>query len=163
MTVQLLPSGEQVAVAWISSIGGLQADGVATQLPDDETKWQPQGFVTVAVVGGSPDMYVPVRKPVFQIDTWAVKIGSSKPPWGKAASLCEQIRMACYNYRPNGTANRALGIRASGAVEYPPVRVMGAWLMTEPHRIYEDRGDFARYSFSMTLHWTTIQPVTVNG
>lgn len=164
MAVQLIPSSEAVAVGWISSIEGLQADGVATQLPDDETKWTANGFITVAVVGGSPDMYVPVRKPVFQIDSWAVNIGSGKPPWGKAANLLEQVRMATYGYREPGSqlASRAVGIRASG-VEYPAARVMAAYLMTEPHRMYGDRADFARYVCTIQLHWTTLQAQGVNG
>lgn len=163
MTVQLIPSAEQVAVAWISTIPGLMADGVATQLPDDARKWAANGFITVAVVGGSPDMYIPIRKPIIQVDGWAVNLGSGKPPWGKASGLLEQVRMATYDIRINNRVARPLGIRASGQVEYPPVRLLGAWPMTEPHRVYSDVGDYAKYVFTLAMHWVTIQPATING
>lgn len=161
MPVTLLPSAEQVATSWISTIGGMNA-GVATQLPDDATKWETNGFITVSVVGGSPDQYNPIRQPVLQIDGWAVRIGSSKPPWWQASTLLEQVRMACYDIRYSGTLMRPLTVVSRG-VTYPPVRVMSAWIMQEPRRSYTDAGDYARYICEMQMHWITLSPIGVNG
>jgi hypothetical protein len=136
--------------------------GVATQLPDDATKWAANGFVTVSIVGGTPNQYIPIRQPILQIDAWAVHIGSAKPPWWKASTLLEQVRMACYDLRPSGTLMRPLQIVSRG-VTYPPVRVMSAWILQEPRRSYTDAGDYARYVAELQMHWVTLSALGVNG
>jgi hypothetical protein len=92
MAVILLPNSELTAISWISSIQGLQVDGVATQLPADESSWNTYGFITVAVIGGAPNPDMNLRKPVFQLDCWANNPGSDKIPWWRANALAEQVR-----------------------------------------------------------------------
>lgn len=160
MPVTALPSSEQVAMVWLSSIEGMNAQ-VATQLPDDATKWASTGFITVSVTGGTPDQYVPVRQPTMQIDGWAVKIGSSKPPWWMAADMLEQVRMACYDTR-TGTLQRPLQITSRG-ISFPPVRVLSAWVLEEPRRSYMDAGAYARYVMGVQFHWITLTALSPNG
>jgi hypothetical protein len=150
MTTPPLASSDLVAVAWIASIPGLTADGVATQLPSDETKWTANGFVVVPTnVGGTPHTYAPMRRPVCQTECWATVAGSDKLPWGMAANLAEQIRDGTYDRSGFG---RPLPITANG-VQYQTAAVKAVTILTEPRRIWSDTGDYAGYTFDLLLHW----------
>jgi hypothetical protein len=140
-----------VAVAWLRTLEGLVADGVATQLPADEKSWAANGFVVVPVqVGGTPHSTMPLRRPVLQVETWGTVPGSDKLPWGIPSQLCEQIRMGTYDRLNFG---RLLQITANG-VTYPPARVKSAKMLTEPRRIWHDTGDYAGKMFNLELQWT---------
>lgn len=147
----LYATTELVAQAWIASIPGFPA-GVGQQLPSDDSTWSQQGYVTVAVVGGSPDVDVPVKKPVIQVDCWATNPGSNKPPWGQANNLAEQIRAACYDVTAFG---RELRPQINGVI-YPTAKALAAYVLTEPRRIYDDAGDYARFQFDLQIHWVTL-------
>jgi len=158
MPLPLLVNDEQAAAAWIGSIPGFTPAMVAPQLPPDANTdgspaaWLTTGFITVSVAGGSPDPAVDVRKPVIQADCWAATPGSNFPPWPDAAILAEQIRFACHNRQ---TIHRPLMITQAGVV-YPGAIVLGAWVMTEPRRVYDDAGDYARYSMDIQMHWVQV-------
>lgn len=150
MTLTLHTPNDLVGVAWIATIPGLLADGVATQLPTDETSWAAHGFVVVPVtVGGTPHSVMPIRRAVMQVECWATVPGSDKLPWWKANQLAEQIRFGCYD---RNTFARALTI-APGGVTYPGASVKGAAMLTEPRRIWSDVGDYAGYTFDLRLDW----------
>jgi hypothetical protein len=149
----LLPTAELVAQAWISTIANLPAQ-VGSTLPPDDTQWASTGFVTVAVVGGNPDPDVPIKTSVMQVDCWAVKPGSNKPPWQQAASCAGQIAAACYDRRL-GYFGRPLVISVNG-VDYPGANVMSARAMTEPRRAYGDTADYACYTFDLQLVWRAV-------
>lgn len=153
MAQLLLPTAELVAQAWISSIPDMAAQ-VGEQLPADNTTWAATGFVAVAVVGGSPDIDVAIKKPVLQVDCWAAVPGSNKPPWQIAAILAEQIRAACYD-RSLAHFGRPLPISVGGTV-YPSANCLSVYVLTEPHRIYGDLADNAGYSFDIALAWRQI-------
>lgn len=145
-----------VAVAWIRSIPGLVADGVATQLPTDETTWAQNGFVVVPTsVGGTPHTTAPLRRPVCQVECWGTVPGSDKLPWGIPNQLAEQIRAGTYDRRNYG---RLLEI-AAGPVTYPPARVISARMLTEPRRIWSDVGDYAGFQFDLAFQWVQIGEV----
>jgi hypothetical protein len=152
VAVVLLPTNELVGVSWISSIAGLQADGVATQLPASESSWSRYGFITVAVVGGSPENNTSIRRPVFQVDCWANNKSSDKPPWWRANVLAEQIRAATFDRQHS---HRGVSVSAGGST-YPNAIVLSATMMTEPRRGYGDPGDYARYLFDLQLPWTQV-------
>lgn len=154
----LLPNNDLVAVAWIGGIPGLSASMVSTNLPQDVTTWQTNGFITTSVIGGSPDLYLPIRKPVVQIDCWAVNPNSGKPPWGKANQLAELVRDHVQTMnRMTANFHRLLSFpqgNYSGAV------VMDAMLRTEPRRAIAqgmmpvgDEASYARYLFDVEMHW----------
>lgn len=149
MTLALIPADELVASAWVGSITGLSPQMCATQLPSDETAWSDNGFVTVAVVGGSPHPDLPLSRPVIQVDCWAVSLSSSKPPWFKASAIATAIKYACW-HRTN--IPRLLTITANG-VTYPSAAVRSAVMVTQPRRIYGDPADAARYSCDLQLVW----------
>ena len=158
-----LPTDELVAVAWIGSIPGLTPQMVATQLPEDANKdgtpadWvvKGRGFITVAVVGGTPSPDLPQSRPVMQVDCWAVKPGSNKPPWGIANRLAMLVKTATWD---RIQIPRKLTITVNGVL-YPPAAVQAASLLTEPRRITDDPGDYARYQFDLALSWISLGQV----
>lgn len=145
MTTLLRPNTELVVGSWLGGITGLSPAMVATQLPRDESSWQSTGFVTYVVNGGSPSMYTPLRNPTLGIDCWAAAKGSNKPQWFLANSLAELIDQGC---RANN-AQRWLTLPSG----YQQARVTTAYLLTEPQRMYEDPGNYARYHFNLSVHW----------
>jgi hypothetical protein len=164
-TLPLLATDELVAIAWISSITGLSPDIVATQLPAPARKdgtpadWvsaPPFGFVVVSAVGGNPDESLPVNRPVIQVDCWATKPGSNKPPWGRANRIAQAIVAATQD---RVTIPRHLTLNANGVI-YPPAVVQGAKVMTTPRRTFDDVGDFARYQLDLWLQWIQLDMVT---
>jgi hypothetical protein len=142
-----------VVCAWVSSIAGLTADGVGTELPSDDTEWAAHGYIVIpATVGGSPHSTMPLRRPVCQVECWATTPGSGIPPWGKAADLAEQVRFATYD---RFNVGRLLAVSLNG-VPYPSARVDSAKILTEPHRAYGDQADYAGVIFDVAFQW--IQP-----
>src|SRR5258708_12062406 len=116
MPVPNLPNDELVAIAWIGWMPGITTSIVATQLPEPANKdgsaadWvikPPYGFVTVAVVGGGEDPELPIYRPVLQVDCWATKPGSNKPPWFRANRMAQAISAATRDRHP---LNRRLPI-----------------------------------------------------
>lgn len=146
MTVILRATTELVAQAWLRGVVG---DIVATTLPRDNTTWAASGFVTVATVGGSSGMYVPLRSPVVSVDCWAVSLNSNRPPWNRAASLAERIQAATYDH--DGTP-RLLTLPAN----YPQARVLSAYTAYEARRVPDDEASYARFNFGLSLNWIEV-------
>jgi hypothetical protein len=150
MPAPTLVSSDLVFVEWITTIAGLTADGVATQLPADESTWAVNGFIVVpTTVGGSPHESIPVRRPVGQVECWATNAGSDRLPWGRANLLADQVRMGTYD-RLN--FNRPLQI-TRGTVTYPGAVAKRAQMMSEPRRVWSDVGDYAGFVFDLLLEW----------
>lgn len=143
-TPVLRPNHELVAIAWLKTIVG---DRVATTLPKDAASWAATGFCTVDTVGGTPNLYVPLREPVMGVQCWAVNLNSQKPPWNKASSLAEAIQAACMDHP---TVPRTLTIPGG----YPQVQVKSAYLTGEPRRMPDDPSSYARYSIpGLVIVW----------
>ena len=147
----LLPTSELVAKFWLGSIPGLTPAMVASQLPANAAGWAQTGFITVAVVGGSPDIDAPVKNPILQLDFYAVQLGSQKAPWSAANVLAETVRNATLQ---RVGQKRPLRITA-GPLTYPPAVVQSAYLLTEPRRKWGDPGDYAVYTADMAMTWNT--------
>lgn len=161
MTTPSLPlraTDELVAVAWIGTIPGLSPGMVGEQLPEDVNSngtvaaWVSTGFVAVSVVGGTPSDLLPVNQAVMQVDCWATMPGSNKPPWFKAAAISRAILRATWDrYR----ISRPLTITVNG-IAYPSAVVQSAYMATSFRRVYDDAGDYARYSGDLALTWVTV-------
>ena len=154
MATVLLPNSDLVAVQWLSTIPGMTADVVASQLPADNTQWQANGAVIATVFGGTPDPDINIAKPVVQVDCYAVVPSSGKPPWWKPSLLAEQVRSACYDKPSHG---RLLVLNAGG-VAYPNARVIGARITVEPRRLWSDAADYARVQLDLQLTWVSFIP-----
>jgi hypothetical protein len=146
MTLTLRATTEQVAVAWLVGVVG---DRVATTLPKDNSTWAASGFCTVVTVGGSANMYVPLREPVVAVDCWAVNPDSQKPPWFKAARLAEAIQAACH-------AHAAVPTTVVLGGGYPNAQVKTAYTAYEARRIHDDASSYARYSLGLVLGWVEV-------
>lgn len=152
-----LPTNELVAVAWLSQrVPGLSAGQVATTLPgkrqDGTLPWGDEGFVQVqAIPGGMPDIELPVRHPVLQVDCWAATVDaagnvSMKPPWNKANRLAELIR----NATEHGQIHGRPVVLPEG---YLGARVQAVYLITEPTRVPGDPSGYARFTLDLALDW----------
>lgn len=152
----LFPSDEMVAAAWIGTVPGLSPAMVGTQLPPDAdggpADWVSTGYVTVAVVGGTPDAQLPVNRPVVQVDCWATNPGSNKPPWMMARAIGAAIQRATWD---RYTIARPLAITVNG-VAYPTAVVQTAYMATAFRRVYDDQADYARYQGDLALTWVTV-------
>lgn len=146
MTTLLRPNTELVACAWMGGMVGLSPQMVATQLPRDPTAWQTTGFVTVAGNGGTPGIHTPMRSPTLRIDTWAVAKGSSKPQWFMANQLMELIDVGCRASSAQRWVTLPTGYESAG--------VRTGYFITEPQRVYDDAGNYARYTANFQLNWT---------
>lgn len=144
----LRPNNELVALAWVGTAAGVPAGKTATTLPSG-TAWSSTGFVVVTAVGGSSSRYVKLRRPVFQVDCWAVAPGSSTAPWGQANALAESVVAAAYD---EATMHRTLTLPAG----YDAARVLQAGILGEPVRVTGDEGHFARYRFDLELSWIAV-------
>jgi hypothetical protein len=159
------PTSELVAAAWIAAMTPIPAAMVATQPPQDVTQWTSyvaifggtgdiRQFVTVRGVGGTPQLEVPIRKPVIEVKCYATNPGSNKPPWFAANQTAEIIFLAAYNRQLN-EFGRALAI-ASGNVNYNGANVMQMVVHTEPRRLYGDVRNYAVYQMDLGMTWREI-------
>lgn len=155
MAVVLLPNTELVVISYLQTMPGVTADVIATQPPQDESQWKQNGCITVSVVGGHPDADLPTRNPIVQLDFFAVNPGSDKPPWYKAASLGEQVWLAT---RMRERVPRNVTVSAGGVL-YPPARVLTAYFLDEPRRIWKDAGDWAHFMGLLAMTWTPLNPI----
>lgn len=143
------PTNELVAEAWLSQrVPGLTAAMVATTLPKDVAAWADAGFLQVqALPGGAPDVDIPLRRPVFQLDAWATTPGSAKPPWHLANRLIELVRNAT-------EADTALyGREVELPLDYLGARVQAAYLIGEPRRVTDDPAGYARFTADLAIDW----------
>jgi hypothetical protein len=147
--VSFYPNAELVAAAWLRL--ALPGIGVATTLPADVTPLRTDGFVRIAGVGGSPDRYVPMSHPAVQVECWAAPAseGSSKPPWNRANQLAEKVKQATYD-----PALMGVRLDLSSVGDYSPARVHTVVALSEPTRVENDPGSFARYDVDLLLSWS---------
>lgn len=158
LTGPYFPTNELVAVAWLSQrVNGIVAGQVATTLPsfkDGTLSWAAEGFVQVqAIPGGVPDVELPIRHPVLQVDFWAANVDSSgsvtgKPPWNKANRLAELVREA--------TLEQQYGQPVTLPADYLGARVLAAILISEPMRMEGDPSGYARFSADLALDWVRL-------
>lgn len=148
-----LATSEVVAIAWLKGVPGLVAENVGMTLPEDVDTWRDSGFVQfVAIVGGSPHMYVPQREPVVQVDLWAVNPDSFQPPWGKARELAERIIRDTWDTAGHpGAGSR--DVSALMPADYEGAYVQSVWCPTEPRRIPGDGGSYAHLTMDVHMVW----------
>lgn len=147
----LHPTTELVAQHWLSSLPTFAGGMVATSLPGDATKWAENGFITVTTVGGSPDIDIPMRRPVVQVDCWANTPQSNKPAWNKANNLAERVLAALQH--PSSARTVVL------PGEYADAQVQSAYALTEPRKVPDDPAGYAHYTFDIHIHWSAMEAV----
>ena len=143
------PTTELVAAAWLATLPGFTSAMVASNLPKAHETWEATGFLTVTLAGGVPTLDVPVRNPVVQVDAFATKRGSSRPPWDKAARLADVVVNACWD-----DGNHAIDLDVKTG--YERARVLTVHTVREPQRLYGDEQSLAKYSVDLQFHWFEI-------
>jgi hypothetical protein len=142
----LHPTNELVAVAWLKAAVPYLGARVATELPIDNTSWAASGFTTVSGAGGSPDIYLPLARPMVSIDCYGVAANSGRPPWNLANQQAEEIKRAALAH---GTVPRWLTMPAA----YKPARVLNVIPRSEPRRIPGDPASYARFQMDLEIWW----------
>lgn len=136
---------ELVAVAFLQSVLGQQG-GVGAKLPGDQSSWADTGFVKIVALGGSPNPYAPLRRPVIDVQAKWIVQSSKQPGWAKAAELAERIVAGCYGaYQQPVEAVLPDG--------YERAFVQSAYALTEPRRIGGDDSNIATFQFDLQLNW----------
>jgi len=156
------PTNAIVTVAWLSQrVTGFTEAMVATRLPRKAVDWAATGFIQVTPITGVPDVDIPVRHPVVQVDCWAVKLDAegnitNKPPVGRANVLAERVRIA--------TEDGALyGARVTTPAGYENAIVLSAYPLTEPVEITDDPSGYARITLDLALDWVRVPPTEEKG
>lgn len=146
------PNSELVATAYLKQMlsdAGVTGVIVGTTLPQDKETWK-EGFVQVLVAGGAPNVDLPVARPVIQVDCWVPSINSTKPQWGRANHIAEQIRSQVYT-------DDASVLEVVTLTGYSPARVFTSVVRTEPRRINDDPAGHARYTFDLEFNWVEVK------
>jgi hypothetical protein len=145
------PDGTLVANAWLRLISGLPASCLGPTLPparrDPAPAWITNGFIQHTVVGGSPNIYVPIRHSVIQLDCWAVTLDDRMPPWGLASRLAEDVWAGSYR---DEFQNQILAVPPG----YVPPRLLTVHPLTESRKINEDAAGYAHFQFDVQFNWT---------
>jgi len=148
--VTLIANAELVASAWLVQRAGLTSGQVATVLPKDVDGWRAAGFVVAAaLLGGAADVDTPERRrAVLQIDAYAAPAsqGGGRPPWHRAAQLVERVRVAT-------EGGQVYGQPVTLSALYGGVRVLSAYLLSEPRRVLDDVAGFARFTVDLAIDW----------
>lgn len=139
---------ETAALTWVRSITTLAATKVATTLPaPDGWVGAAAGFITVAGVGGTPLVDIPVRPSRIQVSAWATLTDSQQVPWRRAAELAEEVVRACQAFTP---AELTPGAPLTA---YDALVVMQATALTDQRRVTGDPARYARYDVDVSLTW----------
>lgn len=152
----LLPTTRYVVAGWLQlAVPGV---GVGSELPDPDEQDQAAayeaaraaGFMRTALVGGSPDRYVPMREPVVQVECWFPPPASGRQAsWARAEQLANRVLAATYD---GSLMGRLIDLSQVGS--YAPARVHTVTALSEPDPVQEDQSDWARYDLDVSLMWT---------
>ena len=145
------PNTDLVAEAWIAQrVPGIVAAQVAGSLPA-VASWLDEGFVTVqSIPGTQPNVDIPVRRPIIQVDTWGASgAQTAKPHWGKAFRLAELIRLATEE-------GQEYGQTVTLPDAYDGARVQAAYLVAEPSKVPGDPSGYAHVTLDLALDWVPL-------
>jgi hypothetical protein len=156
-----LPTSPLVARAWLALALQQDAAMTGTSLPriptDSLPAWVTTGFLTVQVVGGSPDAEMRIAQPVVSVKCWAVNaaqdaqtgqvIVQNKVPWGRSEQLAETVRAASYPMQRDST-KKLVTLPVAG---YSQATVNSAYMLTEPRPL--PHPTYACHQFDLQLFW----------
>lgn len=147
------PTSTIVCRAWLRSV--LRAEvGVDRKLPPEaDANMRTYGFVVVMGVGGSPDIDVPLRRPVAGLRCWVAPpaADNSIVQWNAAERLAGWVIAAAYAHPVIGAT---VDPRALGLGSYRPARVHTVIPVSEPREAPDDPSNYAGIDIDIQLNWT---------
>lgn len=154
----LLANAELVAAAYLRTVVSAYDAAVGTTLqgPDPDTgelSWGDVGFIQLAVVGGTPNGTVPIRRPVLSLDFWAVNVEGSRPPWNRANGIAEVCVQAHHAFGPHADGTHVAVTLPTG---YPAVYVQEFTFLGEPERRPADEANYAHYGCQVQMSWVSL-------
>ncbi len=147
------PTNALVAAAWIGQrVAGITDGMVATRLPRDPAVWADLGFVQVTPITGAPEVDVPIRRPLVQVDCYAVTLDatgtvSTKQPVNKANRLAELIRTATELPTAKYSSPVTMPANYAGAI------VLSVYPVSEPAEVPDDPSGYARVTLDLAIDW----------
>lgn len=143
------PDTALVVDAWLRLVSGLPASCIGATLPsarrDPVPDWVTDGFAQYTVVGGSPAIDVPLRRPVVQLDFWATTVDQRAVPWGRASALAERV----WAWTHSDIHETVLTV--PDGYDVPVLRTVVP--LTEPRKVPDDPAGFARFQFDAMFTW----------
>ncbi|NUR09332.1 MAG: hypothetical protein HOQ45_20305 [Nocardioidaceae bacterium] len=149
-TPLLLPITRYVAAGWLQlAVPGV---GVDIELPEADSTVRQNGFIRTAAAGGSPDVYVPMREPVVQVECWFPPPASGmQASWARAEQLANRVLSATYN---GALMGRLIDLSTVG--NYAPARVHTVTALSEPDAVEEDASDWSRFDVDLLFRWSPV-------
>ena len=147
------PTSSRVGRAWLRSVLRTEV-GVGRALPSTATEhMRTYGFAVAEVVGGSPDIDVPFRRPVIGVACWVAPPTADPSIVQTAAAerLAEWVITAAYDHPAVGVT---LDLRALGLGSYRPARLHTVIPVSEPREAPDDPSNYARFDIDLLLNWT---------
>lgn len=143
-----LPTTRYVAAGWLNlAVPGV---GVGVELPqavDDDVR--AKGFMRTANAGGSPGIYVQMRRPVVQVECWFPPPLKGQPASeARAEQLANRVLVATYD---GALMGQLLDLSRFGS--YAPARVHTVVAISEPDEVDEE-SDWARFDLDLLFRWT---------
>jgi hypothetical protein len=141
-----------VTLAWLKTLPGITADMVGPTRPQVE-KWASTGFISIGPsFPGTSELYLPFRRPIVQIDFWAVTPNSKVPNHPRANELGEIVMNGVYR-----------DLYGSPPITLPaginPAYVTTIYAVSEVRPVPEPQSNFAHYAVDMHVGWMEQGPV----
>lgn len=126
---------------------------VGEELPPREEWEAPAAFIRYAVVGGTPDVDLTLRRPVYTLEAWSNNGDDVRPPWGYANLAIEYVRELSERF----SSNAVLGnVRCVPPDPWEPFVVHNLLIHQEPRKFRGDQTGAARYDMDIELWWTPL-------
>jgi len=141
-----------VTLAWLKTLDGVTADMVGPTRPQVE-KWAATGFISIGPsFPGVSELYVPFRRPIVQIDFWAVTLNSKTPNPALAKELGEIVMNGVYR-----------DLYGAPPITLPaghaPAYVTTIYPVSEIREVPEPQSNFAHYAVDMHVGWMEQGPI----
>ena len=154
-----LANDELVLAAWVAGRPGFTSAMVGTTLPRDMAGWAANGFVVVGPVIGGETLgdQGPIAHTSIQVSAYAVPATATstntgtRPPWGKAADLIEQIVRACYDDPAVASLDLGPRFRRARVLDVSPDPSNG-----RPTRVGTEDPPIARYDVDLSVLWAEL-------
>lgn len=152
----LQPTSALVAAAWIR-LAVPDVGGVGRRLPAADDAMRAGGFIRTQVVGGSPELYVPMHRAVAVCECWWPPLtdDSHLPPWNRAGQLGQRLVTGTWDPALTGVTVDPTPPE-SPAGSYSPARVHTVAALDVPQEVLDDPAHYARADVRLAITWSPV-------